>query len=495
MSACDKVFQEALGIKDELFGWLTQNKKQISKNKREFISNSFNKLLDIVNTVHKELSNQTQLPSNSVHLNPPLQESMEQLEETVNKPLSPPLVIVDPKLVGKNFMEEDGDKRRTVIVTSDADLDSKDLRNLLLERVDCKKLDIKVVDVFLRKNSKVILKLVNETQADKLLDHLQKRYSESKISACNPNLSSTRVFITNVHKSITKLDLIEFFAEYFGLDTDEFSASCVNKVERNFNSWILYVPRVIAKFMIQQKTFHFNFCPIYVHSYFKIIRCFKCQEYGHSDRNCNNLLVCSKCSKNHSSDKCNSDNFTCINCKYLNIDEDLCHHATNDYSCITYRSLVKNAKVGVRPFFVRNNSPKNAISPISDCETSRISNMTRSNSSSHIQTIATTTNYTTGAFLSEPVNTIAGGSATRFRFNTLLSSSSVDEFSNSRSGTTISSSFAPSSTTVFDEHEKGQGHGAKYSGKKTRQLTFCISIFTLLLSFFFIDELSFFCSY
>ena len=43
-------------------------------------------------------------------------------------------------------------------------------------------------------------------------------------------------------------------------------------------------------------------------------RCYKCQEHGHISRNCTNPVACSRCSLEHSSAECTSNNFKCVNC-------------------------------------------------------------------------------------------------------------------------------------------------------------------------------------
>lgn len=45
-----------------------------------------------------------------------------------------------------------------------------------------------------------------------------------------------------------------------------------------------------------------------------ILRCFNCQGYHHSSRNCSNDIVCPKCSGNHKINDCNSNLINCHNC-------------------------------------------------------------------------------------------------------------------------------------------------------------------------------------
>nr|CAH7767802.1 unnamed protein product [Callosobruchus chinensis] len=84
-----------------------------------------------------------------------------------------------------------------------------------------------------------------------------------------------------------------------------------------------------------------------VSDHFRIVKCYRCCSYGHSDKNCQSDLVCPKCTRNHKLTDCNSDVLQCINCanynksykKSLPID-----HASNDDICFVYRNYLQNLK-------------------------------------------------------------------------------------------------------------------------------------------------------
>lgn len=50
-----------------------------------------------------------------------------------------------------------------------------------------------------------------------------------------------------------------------------------------------------------------------------LVRCFKCNKYGHVIKNCKSKdFVCGKCSGPHNTKECNSENLTCANCTFYN---------------------------------------------------------------------------------------------------------------------------------------------------------------------------------
>jgi hypothetical protein len=66
---------------------------------------------------------------------------------------------------------------------------------------------------------------------------------------------------------------------------------------------------------------------------FGVIRCFKCNRYGHLVKNCNYNQTCGICSGNHSYKQCESNIKKCINCvsanEKLNLDLTTDHEVWN----------------------------------------------------------------------------------------------------------------------------------------------------------------------
>ena len=71
-------------------------------------------------------------------------------------------------------------------------------------------------------------------------------------------------------------------------------------------------------------------------------QCYKCQDFGHSAKNCQNEQVCPKCGDNHKPNECENDQKKCINCVRKNREE-VKHRAYDSY-CTT----LKEEKARVR---------------------------------------------------------------------------------------------------------------------------------------------------
>ena len=70
----------------------------------------------------------------------------------------------------------------------------------------------------------------------------------------------------------------------------------------------------------------------------KIIKCNKCQKFGHISRRCRNQdkIVCGKCCQNHETSECTASEteYKCFHCKQTD-------HITGSYSCVKVKELLK----------------------------------------------------------------------------------------------------------------------------------------------------------
>ena len=90
-------------------------------------------------------------------------------------------------------------------------------------------------------------------------------------------------------------------------------------------------------------------CRVYDSIY--VLRCYKCQEYGHHSRDCTNTSVCCYCSENHETRSCpnanNSGIACCANCTKANIANT--GHQAGDLLCPVYLEHHKRVKASI-PF-------------------------------------------------------------------------------------------------------------------------------------------------
>lgn len=106
----------------------------------------------------------------------------------------------------------------------------------------------------------------------------------------------------SVFESSSELKLIKFFG------SDKYKKALI---ECDIDTY----KRAIT---LKQVVIGWCICPIY--EKIDILRCYKCQSFGHISKDCTKETVCYICSGPHNSATCNETNYQCINCKNFNND-------------------------------------------------------------------------------------------------------------------------------------------------------------------------------
>ncbi|KAJ3659460.1 hypothetical protein Zmor_011149 [Zophobas morio] len=89
----------------------------------------------------------------------------------------------------------------------------------------------------------------------------------------------------------------------------------------------------------------YDYC--YAYDAIDIVRCFNCNGFNHSSRNCRQPKSCPKCGLEHSVSDCKAQTLNCINCKKATKDSDTQHntnHAAWDNRCPVYQAAVDQFK-------------------------------------------------------------------------------------------------------------------------------------------------------
>lgn len=104
-------------------------------------------------------------------------------------------------------------------------------------------------------------------------------------------------------------------------------------------NWIVDVDRASKLVLLDRKRLCLEFERYRIVEYVNIVRCFRCQAFGHYANDCSGVLHCPKCSGEHELKQCKSDSVRCCNCYFENSDGD-CGHRADSSSCpvfIAYR--------------------------------------------------------------------------------------------------------------------------------------------------------------
>jgi hypothetical protein len=114
---------------------------------------------------------------------------------------------------------------------------------------------------------------------------------------------------------------------------------------------VVQVDRLTYDRLIKAGDLFIGYDHCYVFDAVEILRCYNCNEFKHSSKNCNQKRSCPRCAVvdglDHAVAECKASGFKCINClkrvQRDKIDLDV-NHAAWDVDCPTYKVAVEKFK-------------------------------------------------------------------------------------------------------------------------------------------------------
>lgn len=297
--------------------------------------------------------------------------SYEELAEKISKrSISTPTETVPPNL--QRQREED----HSVIVTATSSSDSideikKDIKKL------CKSGSAPIPDdVMTTKSGQIILKLKNRGDAEDLQKALMKEEElKSRIKVNVPFKRRERVLILSVDPTVSDdiiLSTISKITADIGLNSgaprnfadklndpslsdsakkilEEIVANKAKEIRivRKINTkagkinWLLDVDNDLKEYLIAKRRICIDLERYRLVEFSPIIRCFKCQGFGHMSNRCKGALHCAKCSAEHLTRDCKSAEIVCANCYFKDPDTG-CDHRADSLNCPAYQEYRQN---------------------------------------------------------------------------------------------------------------------------------------------------------
>lgn len=111
-------------------------------------------------------------------------------------------------------------------------------------------------------------------------------------------------------------------------------------------NWLVETDLRGKEVLLQRRRICLDFGRYRMVEFRSIIRCFKCQQFGHYAGSCENKAQCVKCAKEHSIKDCDSTETCCSNCYAQDKDGD-CEHRADSMDCPIYRD-VRNRIIPMR---------------------------------------------------------------------------------------------------------------------------------------------------
>ena len=201
---------------------------------------------------------------------------------------------------------------------------------ILDNRIACK-------DSYRNKNNNLMIVCETKESRDALNEILTN--SNQNISTSTPERNQTKISIVGLHREYTKEEILDMvvrqndFVRKFAMVNnmeDHFRVLTVRPTKNAVDVFQVFasvstILRDGIKEFKDKLSIGLTSCRVYDQYYVK--RCYKCQNFGHHSRECNETEdTCAKCSGNHATNTCMSSNKKCINCVRHGSDS-LNHHA------------------------------------------------------------------------------------------------------------------------------------------------------------------------
>lgn len=284
-------------------------------------------------------------------------ELLKNLAEKIAKPLSS---------VSEEGSQQQPRREDFSVIISAAD-DQMDIDNLKKEIKTVCKLDQNIpapMDVVTTKAKQVILKMSNRKEADRVKEILLRNVDiKEKVKINTPRRRRNRILILSVDPSIdedevrkevrrildesvpdkltkglaqklatTKLDPATktVLEELYGETSLDFQIIKKITTKQNRVNWLIDVNTEGRDLLLSKKRICLDFERYRVVEFVSIIRCFKCQQFGHHAGICKSIQHCVRCAGNHSIDQCTSDSECCANCYFQDKDSDCAHRADSN---------------------------------------------------------------------------------------------------------------------------------------------------------------------
>lgn len=190
-------------------------------------------------------------------------------------------------------------------------------------------------------NKALEIRCSTEKEMDSLKHELQQQNDLKNYDIINKQPKMIKLIFFNIRDDWS----LETLLSYLLQESDD--ASQITIIEKkgsrypNLEHWVLLIPRQLALNFFHRKIF-IGLQRLYFKRYVSLIRCLKCQVFGHHYTKCTNNQYCSLCQDEHNWKNCTAKSPTCVNCYFSNTDQQTdydINHSSADRSCPYYLHL------------------------------------------------------------------------------------------------------------------------------------------------------------
>jgi hypothetical protein len=289
--------------------------------------------------------------------------------ENVNKQLREMNAKLDQNCAQKTYSSvvkqnnidfiENKRKNLVIIKPKSAGIDSKITRDTTKQLTDKHNINIGVKSVKNLANGGIIIDCSNDNESLKLIEKINAE-TAINMDAFKPKKRAPKIVIHGVSEDITEVNITkeivsrnQLIKSYFADKSDEQIESefklkfkLRKKAKNNDNSFVFEVsPQLKNKVINSLRNINIGWKACRFADFIYIIRCFKCNGFGHKSDNCNNNETCGLCSEPHSTKECKKDKseHKCINCErnnnYNNTNKYAVNHSSFHRDCESFKRI------------------------------------------------------------------------------------------------------------------------------------------------------------
>lgn len=206
-----------------------------------------------------------------------------------------------------------------------------DIRGILRQELKTDKKHLKVEDIILTKNKKIILRSGNRDEMNEVVKWIESKENMSdKLHVGKPSRKKERILIMGIHQETDEKMIEEEILK--NISVTEPSIEVVKPIRRRdeLTNWIVDVDTDSKNELLKKGRICIDLMRTRVVEFIRIIRCFRCQRFGHVASRCRNDTRCGKCGEGHDKKDCTSEIEKCVNCEVNN------EHCSDSFNCPSF---------------------------------------------------------------------------------------------------------------------------------------------------------------
>ncbi|GBO18923.1 hypothetical protein AVEN_46084-1, partial [Araneus ventricosus] len=206
--------------------------------------------------------------------------------------------------------------RTTILLYPKEGSKEQSLRKLLQREVNPLEEHINIQEVRNIRNKGLAIDIASEAQADKLISRLaNKEGLQTSVEARKYSRRHPRCIIYDVPVVTTEEDLKTAIEVATGFEAVNFSLSFRTKERNGRSHCIVQATPIAFAALLSLRKLSLGWTSHSVKEHLNIKRCFKCQSYGHLQKECKRKnFYCAYCGFEHHTNSCNSRASCCANC-------------------------------------------------------------------------------------------------------------------------------------------------------------------------------------